>query len=201
MTLGSCASGKKTAQTDYQYQQWLAQQGQQPQYQQPEQTKPKEVKRELDECILLADDANCSNLRQYGDAIGYVESVIMDEAIMKAQENMATFIESKIESMAKRFGENGVLNNDATTMTRFRSVSRRYSQAIIKDSRVIKRSIYDLPDGKIHVYVCIESTGSKAAASRDIVKGLSNEGYEKIKQAEAEATEELTKEFGNHGSE
>jgi hypothetical protein len=120
---------------------------------------------------------------------------------MKAQENMATFIESKIESMAKRFGENGVLNNDATTMTRFRSVSRRYSQAIIKDSRVIKRSIYDLPDGKIHVYVCIESTGSKAVASRDIVKGLSNEGYQKIRQAEAEATEELTKEFGNHGSE
>jgi hypothetical protein len=188
MTLGSCASGKKTAQTDYQYQQWLAQQQQQQQYQyqQPEQQVVQQrqpaqrVLREDEACELLARDANCKNLRQVGMAKGYNENSVMNLAIMNAQERLINLVNATITSVSEKYELTAGTNMDNTNSELFQTITNRYASAVVKNCRVVKSSTYDLSNGQVQIYVCIETGDSKDDVSTGAVNVLSDNGIKRI---------------------
>jgi hypothetical protein len=184
MTLGSCASGKKTAQTDYQYQQWLAQQGQQQQNTQyqptAQQTTQTRVLREEDACTLLARDANCQKLRQVGMAKGFNENSVLNLAIMNAQERLVNLIEASITSSSEKYELTAGTNMDNTNSELFQTITQRYASAVVKNCRVIKSSTYDLPNGQVQIYVCIETGDTKGDVSEGAVNVLSENGLQRI---------------------
>jgi hypothetical protein len=182
MTLGSCASSRKTAQTDYQYQQWLAQQGQQnTQYQPTVQPMAQtRVLREEEACALLARDANCQNLRQVGMAKGFNENSVMNLAIMNAQERLVNLIEASITSLSEKYELTAGTNMDNTNSELFQTITQRYASAVVKNCRVIKSSIYDLPNGQVQIYVCIETGDTKGDVSDGAVNVLSENGIKRI---------------------
>jgi hypothetical protein len=189
MVLGACASGKKTAQMDYQYQQLLAQQqamllAQQQQAQQQVQQPVSQQQGALrveEQCITLADDTTCVNLRQYGDATGFIESAVMDLAIMTAQERMINMLDARIKSQALKYVNVDQENVNASAQSQFEQETRRIAEGQCKDCRVIKRSIYDLPNGQIRVYVCLEMNKSKSQLSKNIADVLSESGHSRIR--------------------
>jgi hypothetical protein len=191
MVLGACASGKKTAQMDYQYQQLLAQQqamllAQQQQMQQSASLRVEE------QCITLADDTTCVNLRQYGEGTGFIESAVMDLAIMSAQERMVNLLDARIQSVARKYVKEGQQNVDATGKSLFEQLTHRTAEGQCKDCRVIKRSIYDLPNGQIRVYVCLEMNKSKSQLSKNIANVLSENGLSEIKSNMLQFQKEMT---------
>jgi hypothetical protein len=191
MVLGACASGKKTAQMDYQYQQLLAQQqamllAQQQQMQQSASLRMEE------QCITLADDTTSVNLRQYGEGTGFIESAVMDLAIMTAQERMVNLLDARIQSVARKYVQEGRQNVDSTGKSLFEQLTHRTAEGQCKDCRVIKRSIYDLPNGQIRVYVCLEMNKSKSQLSKNIANVLSEGGLSEIKSDMLQFQKEMT---------
>jgi hypothetical protein len=199
MAFSACSSSKKSAQVDPEYAAWLAQR-QQSQYapqatgQQAQVASSAPVKREEEECITLADDKSVSNLRSYGDATGYVESVLMKMALMNAQENMAVMLQSTINSAAENYAKGVEKDLLKDNESQFESLAVRLSNAVVSDSKVIKRSIYDLPNGQIHVYVCIESTATKEQVSRQAAQVLSESELQSV-QAHKDAFAEKMKDL------
>jgi hypothetical protein len=184
---------------DYQYQQLLAQQqamllAQQQQAQQQVQQPVSQQQGALrveEQCITLADDTTCVNLRQYGDATGFIESAVMDLAILNAQERMVNMLDARIQSVARKYAKEGQKNVDATGTSLFQQLTHRTAEGQCKDCRVIKRSIYDLPNGQVRVYVCLEMNKSKTQLSKSIANVLSDEGLSEIKSDMLEFQKEM----------
>jgi lipoprotein len=192
LSLTSCGSSKQPAAGagDYQYQQFLAQQQKaavetgrpaapvsaEPVEAQQYAQRPKRTLREEDATVLLALEKS-DHLRSYGDAVGFVESAVMDQAIMVAQERMSVLLKSALESAASNYTRNGNINLDNTSATLYESVTSRFSVNVSKDSRIIKRSVYDLDNGQVQIYVCIETGLSDNNLSKKLANELSRDGF------------------------
>jgi hypothetical protein len=70
---------------------------------------------------------------------------------------------------------------NASAQSQFEQETRRIAEGQCKDCRVIKRSIYDLPNGQIRVYVCLEMNKSKSQLSKNIADVLSESGHSRIR--------------------
>lgn len=196
MALSSCSSSKNAAQSDYQYQQWLAQQNQQ-QYQQNQQSQsyaPREVERQLDKCVVMALDQSATNLRAYGDARGFNESAIRDLAVMTAQERMANSIKTSVATVAEKYTRTASKNVDASTEDIFEQLSKRVSDATMT-TRVINQSIYDTQNGQVHIYVCIEMNASKEDLCEKAVNVLSEGGIAGIQEHKNQFKQEMLSEL------
>ena len=116
-----------------------------------------------------------SGIRSFGEATGFVESAVMDHAIMLAQERMAVLLRSAIEVATQNYTRNSNMNLDSSSATLLESVSKRFSVAESKDSKMLKRSVYDLSNGQIQIYVCIESNQSWSQIGGELANELSKE--------------------------
>ena len=163
----SCGTSKKTASTDYQYQQWLAQQQQQ--QQQQDQQRPSRTMRTLEPCIELA-QADSENLRAYGTATSYVEKVALNQAERDARNRLAAMLKTAVEGAAQDYEQNANKDMKNTAGALGESVMTQFFNEEISNTKVIKTTIYDLTDGSIQVYVCIEMRSKKD----DIDKKLNN---------------------------
>lgn len=173
---------------DYQYQQYLAQQRAlengrpsapspaEPVEAQQYSKRPKAVLREENPTMALAFEKS-DHLRSFGQATGFVESSVMDHAIIVAQERMSVLLRSSIESAASNYTRNANVNLDNTGATLFESVAKRFSINISKNARIIKHSVYDLDNGQVTIYVCIESQQTDNALSKQLANELSREGF------------------------
>lgn len=182
---------------DYEYQQWLAQKRasergttnypqqvaqaptQTQQYaQQPQQyaQQPKAVLRESNPTIDYALEES-NHLRSFGSATGYIESVLYDQAIISAQERMSVLLQSELASVASNYLRNANKNLDNTSATLYESVTKRFAINTSKDVRIAKYSVYDLDNGQVRVYVCIETKPDNHALSTQLANELSHEGF------------------------
>ncbi|MEZ3576192.1 MAG: hypothetical protein K1W01_01725 [Muribaculaceae bacterium] len=188
--LSSCGSSKQpvAGAGDYQYQQFLAQQRAQGQHQsvEPSQAEPSEAqqyakrpKRTLRDEVPAVEFAleKSSQLRSFGSATGFVENAVMDQAIMVAQERMSVLLKSALESAANNYVRNANVNLDNTGATLYESLTKRFSVNTSKSIRIVKRSVYDLDNGQIQIYVCIESRQSANALSKELANELSRDGF------------------------
>ena len=166
LLLTACNSSKNAASTDYQYQQW--QQQQQQQQSEPSQ-RPGRTLRTAEPCIEMA-QADSENLRAYGTATSYVEKTALNEAERDARNRLAAMIAVAVEGAAQDYEMNANKNIKKSSGTIGESVMNQFVAEEIKNTRIIKTDIYDLSDGSIQVYVCMEMRNSK----EDFEKNLSN---------------------------
>jgi hypothetical protein len=192
MALNSCSSSKNAAQSDYQYQQWLAQQNQQ-----SSSYGAKEVQRQQDKCVTMALDPTATNLRAYGEARGFDESAVTDQAIMTAQERMANSIKTSIATTAEKYTRTARQNINSSTENVFQQLSKRVSDAEINNTRMIGHSVYDSANGQVHIYVCIEMNTTKEQLCEKAVDVLSEGGIEGVLEHRNQFKQEMLGELGN----
>lgn len=163
--LVSCGNTQRTVAPDYQ-QQW--------QQQQSVQQRPTRVLRETDPCIELA-TADSENLRAYGTATSYIEKTALNEAERDARNNLAEMIKIAVEGAAQDYEMNATSNLKNSAEAIGEVVMSQFVDEEVKNTRIIKTSIYDRSDGSVQVYVCIEMRNSQKDFEQKLDNTLSRE--------------------------
>ena len=166
----ACGSTKKMASSDYQYEQWKQQQEQAAMSQRPARTL-----RTTEPCIELA-QADSENIRAFGTATSYVEKTALNEAERDARNRLAAMMKVAVEGAAQDYEQNANQNLKKTAGTIGESVMTQFVAEEIKNTRILKTSIYDLSDGSIQVYVCLEIQSDKNNFSQNLENVLDREG-------------------------
>lgn len=168
-------SGCKTPKVPSDYQAFLAYQQQMQKNEQTpkwETSQPKQQKREVDECILLANSQQ-ENLRAYGEGVSFREGIALESAEMDAAVRMAQQIRTAIMGARDRFRGSAAKNLSMADEERLKSLVKQFVEGTIS-YRIIKTSLYDLSDGTIRCYVCIEQNVSKQDMTKKLVNALSD---------------------------
>ena len=166
----ACGSTKKMASSDYQYEQWKQQQEQAAMSQRPTRTL-----RTTEPCIELA-QADSENIRAFGTATSYVEKTALNEAERDARNRLAAMMKVAVEGAAQDYEQNANQNLNKTAGSIGESVMTQFVAEEIKNTRILKTSIYDLSDGSIQVYVCLEIQSDKNNFSQNLENVLDREG-------------------------
>ena len=166
----ACGSTKKMASSDYQYEQWKQQQEQAAMSQRPTRTL-----RTTEPCIELA-QADSENIRAFGTATSYVEKTALNEAERDARNRLAAMMKVAVEGAAQDYEQNANQNLKKTAGSIGESVMTQFVAEEIKNTRILKTSIYDLSDGSIQVYVCLEIQSDKNNFSQNLENVLDREG-------------------------
>ena len=166
----ACGSTKKMASSDYQYEQWKQQQEQAAMSQRPTRTL-----RTTEPCIELA-QADSENIRAFGTATSYVEKTALNEAERDARHRLAAMMKVAVEGAAQDYEQNANQNLKKTAGSIGESVMTQFVAEEIKNTRILKTSIYDLSDGSIQVYVCLEIQSDKNNFSQNLENVLDREG-------------------------
>ena len=164
--------GCKTAQVPNDYQAFLAYQQQMQKNEQTPQwetNQPKRQKREIDECILMANE-NSSSFRAYGEGTSYREGIAMENAEMDAVIRMVQQIQTAVEGARERYRGSAAKNLSTADEERIQSYIKQFIVGTT-GYRIIKTNLYDLSDGTVQCYVCIE----QKVNTNDMTKKLSNE--------------------------
>lgn len=169
----ACGSSRKAASSDYQYLQWKQQQEQQAAMTQTQ--RPGRTLRATEPCIEMA-QAESENLRAYGTATSYVEKTALNEAERDARNRLAAMMKVAVEGAAQDYEQNANQNLKKSAGTISESVMTQFVAEEIKNTRILKTSIYDLTDGSIQVYVCLESLSDKDDLSKSLDNVLDREG-------------------------
>lgn len=164
--------GCKTAQVPNDYQAFLAYQQQMQKNEQTPQwetNQPKRQKREINECILMANE-NSSSFRAYGEGTSYREGIAMENAEMDAVIRMVQQIQTAVEGARERYRGSAAKNLSTADEERIQSYIKQFIVGTT-GYRIIKTNLYDLSDGTVQCYVCIE----QKVNTDDMTKKLSNE--------------------------
>ncbi len=161
--LTSCSTSKPT--TDYQYQK----------QQSAEQQRPGRTKRTLEPCIAMAQE-DSKNLRAYGTATSYVEKTAINEAHRDARNRLAQMMKVAIEGAAQDYSQNATQNLKSSAETLGEEIMTQFVAEEIKNTRTIETSIYDLTDGSIQVYVCVEMRSALDDFCKNLENTLDREG-------------------------
>lgn len=177
--LTACGAKKQVAQNGY-YQQQPQQapyQQQQPTYQQPPQqpARPTRTKREVETCIAKALDPTATNLRMYGTHTSYVEQEALSVAIQNARQELAGVINASVEGVLSQWAQSSGIDQRVTTDLLNGRDYTTYIAEQLSYTPVIETSIYDLSDGKIQAYVCIEMRVSQDNLTNNISKSIQRE--------------------------
>ncbi len=167
----SCGSSKKVISSDYQYQQWKQQQEQQTAGEQ----RPARTLRTTEPCIEMA-QADVENLRAYGTATSYIEKTALNEAERDARNRLAAMIKAAVEGAAQDYEQNANKNLKNSAGSIGESVMTQFVAEEVKNTRILKTSIYDLADGSIQVYVCLEMRTNKNDFGKSLEGTLDREG-------------------------
>lgn len=164
--------GCKTAQVPNDYQAFLAYQQQMQKNEQTPQwetNQPKRQKREVDECITMATE-NSGSFRAYGEGTSFREGIAMENAEMDAVIRMVQQIQTAVEGARDRYRGSAGKNLSTADEERIQSYIRQFVVGTT-GYRIIKTNLYDLSDGTVQCYVCIE----QKINTDDMAKKLSNE--------------------------
>lgn len=168
IVLTSCRSSQKIP-NDYQaflaHQQELKKGEDTPQW---ESAQPKKRKREVDECLLMANREE-DKYRAYGVATSYREEIALENAEADAVNRMVSQFKTATEGARQTYRGSASKNLSTADESRFESVLTQYIKGSVM-YRILKTNMYDLSDGTIQCYVCIEQRATK----NDVLVGLTN---------------------------
>lgn len=160
----ACGAQQKTAASNYP----------QPQQQQP-QPRPARTMRTIDPCIELANE-DSENLRAYGTATSYIEKTALNEAARDARNQLAQMMKVAVEGAAQDYELNAAQNRKSSAETLGESVMTQFVAEEVNNTRIIKTSIYDLADGSVQVYVCIEMRSNMSDMGKQLDNVLDRDG-------------------------
>ena len=145
-----------------------------------QQTAPGRTLRTTEPCIELA-NAESESLRAYCTATSYVEKTALNEAERDARNRLGAMLKVAVEGAAQDYEMNGNKNNSKSAETIGEAVMTQFVSEEIKNTRIIKTDIYDLKDGSIQVYVCIEMKSNEDDMTDRLEKLLDNDDIIGIK--------------------
>lgn len=167
--LVSCGTKRQTVPADYQYQQYLAQQRkttEQPQY---EEQRPTRKLREVTTGERLATE-DCDKWRALGSSTGYVEKTVRNEAERDARNRLADMMKVAVEGAAQDYERNAQENLKKSSASLGEAVMTQFVAEEVKNTRTINYDVFDLADGSVQIYACVEIRDTK----EEFVKKLSN---------------------------
>lgn len=91
-----------------------------------------------------------------GTATSYNERVARNEAIRNARYELGHMMQVSVEGVAEDYLRNVTKNKNSISETISEEINRQFFDECVKNSKVIKTSKYDLSDGQIQVYACVE---------------------------------------------
>ena len=168
MFLASCGTTRKTT-TDYP-QQWQQQQ-QAPRYE--EQRPARTLRPELISEKLATED--CDKWRALGTATSYVEKVARNEAARDARNQLAQMMKVAVEGAAQDYEQGVQKNMKSTAETLSEAVMSQFVAEEVANTRAIHYDVFDLADGSVQVYVCIEIRETKKEFAAKLSNTLERE--------------------------
>ena len=159
----SCSASQKTTTVDYQKERY-----QQQEQQYAEQRPARKLRQELETERLATED--CDKWRALGTSTGYVEKTVRNEAQRDGRNQLAQMMKVAVEGAAQDYEQNLQKNLKSSSASLGEAVMSQFVSEEVANSRAIKFDVFDLADGSVQVYVCMEIRGSK----EDFEKRLSN---------------------------
>lgn len=141
---------------------------------------PARTLRTTEPCIELA-NAESEFLRAYGTATSYVEKTALNEAERDARNRLATMLKVAVEGAAQDYEMNANQNNSKSASTIGEAVMTQFVSEELQNTRILKTNIYDLADGSIQVYVCIEMKSDENEMAQKLDNVLSQDNIIGIK--------------------
>lgn len=114
---------------------------------------PSRKARPTEPCQALAWERD---LAAAGTATSYNEKVATNEAIRDARYELGRMMQVAVEGAAEDYLRNVTKNKKSTAETISEEINRQFMSECVKNSKVIKTTVYDLSDGQIQVYACVE---------------------------------------------
>lgn len=165
----ACSSAKPGSSVDYQHEQWSQQQSTNQQ--------PTRTLRQTIPSIELSEQPS-DNLRAYGTARSMGnEKVAINEATRDARNELAQMLKVAVDGAAQDYMKNSTNDAKSTSGTISEAVFSQYVDELITNSPRIKTDIFDLSDGSIQVYVCVEMRVSKKELNESVDNILDREGF------------------------
>ena len=156
------------------------------------QQRPGRTLRTTEQCIELA-NADSEFMRAYGTATSYVEKTALNEAERDARNRLANMIKVAVEGAAQDHEKNATANTKTTSQSIGEAVMTQYVSEVVKNTRILKTNIYDLTDGSIQVYVCLEMRVSKEEFGKGVSKTLDENGVIKLEHDRERFIEKMQK--------
>lgn len=141
---------------------------------------PARTLRTTEPCIELA-NAESEFLRAYGTATSYLEKTALNEAERDARNRLATMLKVAVEGAAQDYEMNANQNNSKSASTIGEAVMTQFVSEELQNTRILKTNIYDLADGSIQVYVCIEMKSDENEMAQKLDNVLSQDNIIGIK--------------------
>ena len=142
--------------------------------------RPGRTLRTTEPCIEMA-NAESEFLRAYGTATSYVEKTALNEAERDARNRLAAMIKTAVEGAAQDYEMNATANLKKTAQALSEAVNTQFVAEEVANTRIIKTDIYDLTDGSIQVYVCLEMRASEEEVINKLENVLEKDGILEIK--------------------
>ena len=168
MLMTSCGAARKSINSGYNVQ---LQQGPQTSQTVNNPATPTRTARATEPCEALAWEKDFAAV---GTAISYVEKIARQEAIANAREELGRMMAFAVQGASEDYLKNVSQNKNSSAESMYEEVNRQFYDEFIKNSKVIKTTVYDHSDGKIQVYVCVEVLAGfdVLAKSADIVENV-----------------------------
>lgn len=91
-----------------------------------------------------------------GTAISHVEKVARNEAIRDARYDLGRMMRVAVEGAAEDYLKNVSVNKENLAETMSEEIDNEFFSECVANSKVIKTTAYDLSDGTIQYYACVE---------------------------------------------
>ncbi|MCH5328999.1 MAG: hypothetical protein J1E02_08250, partial [Coprobacter sp.] len=91
-----------------------------------------------------------------GTATSFNEKVARNEAIRDARYELGRMMQVAVEGAARDYLRNVTKNKKSTSESISEEINSQFFSECVKNSKVIKTTVYDLSDGQIQVYACVE---------------------------------------------
>lgn len=114
------------------------------------------VKREMRPTEPCEECAWERDLAAVGTATSYSEKVARNEAIRDARYELGRMMQVAVEGAAEDYLRNVTKNKKSTAESISEEINNQFYSECVKNSKVVKTTVYDLSDGQIQVYACVE---------------------------------------------
>ena len=180
--LTACGAKKQVAQNGYY----------QGQSQSQVQNRPTAKKVEVDECILLQDE-DPTKMRAVGIAQSYVEREALNNARRDARNELARMLQTAVEEAAKGSSKTSQIDQRVTSELLDQSLYKQFIAEEVNNSKAIKTSKYELSDGTIQIYVCMEMLPTVQEFTKKMSQELSQDEMLRLKFEQLEFEKEMQK--------
>lgn len=165
MLLVSCNSTKQVKKSDYQQRQQPVEQVQH----------HARTLRQLTRSEELAIE-DCDQWRALGTATSYVEKVARNEAARDARNQLAQMMKVAVEGAAQDYEQGAQKNQKGSAASLGEAVMSQFVSEEVTNTRILHYDVFDLADGSIQVYVCVEIRKTKKEFADKLNNVLDREG-------------------------